>query len=84
MISCVDIGEATDSMDSNVTINTYPSFERISLDRGVLRTALAAMSVVHFDVMWSQPSCIISDWLLTDSRLGRLTADLSDQLDKEF
>ena len=48
-ISCVDIGKATDSMDSNGSSNAYTRFERICLDREVLRTALVATSVVCLD-----------------------------------
>ena len=56
-------------MYSNVAINTYPSFERICLDRGVLRTALAAMSVVDFDVMWSPPPPPPAAQFQTDSMM---------------
>ena len=38
-----------DSMGSNVSVNMYPRFEKICLDREVVRTALVAMSVMRFD-----------------------------------
>ena len=48
-ICCKEISEATDKMGSNVCITIHLSFNRVCLDREVLRTALVAMSDVRFD-----------------------------------
>ena len=48
-VCCKEIREAMDKMGSNVCITTHASFERVCLDREVLRTALVAMSDVRFD-----------------------------------